>query len=60
MPNKETKKFEEVIKKRRNRVMRLKRNKELEASNKKFKWVPAPIVVKESWWKRLLKFLHLK
>jgi hypothetical protein len=55
--NKETKKFNEVIKKRKNRVVRLARAK---AKPKQvFKWVELP-KEKLSWWRRLLAWLKIK
>ena len=61
MPNKEQKQFKKVIKKRNKRVVRVKHVKEIEASHKKFKWIPAPVIEKKDGvGSKLLKKLHLK
>lgn len=40
MPNKEQKKFKDVIKKRKKRIVRVKHGKEIQKSKLKFKWTP--------------------
>jgi hypothetical protein len=57
--NKETKKFNEVIKKRKKRVIRLARAKAKAKVKQTFKWVKLP-KEKKSWWRKLLEWLHIK
>lgn len=56
--NKETKKFKEVIKKRKKRVARLARIKA--KSKQVFKWIELPKEKKKSWWIKLLEWLKIK
>lgn len=54
--NKETKKFKEVIKKRKKRVVRIAR---AEKPKQKFKWIELP-KEKKPWYKKLFNYLKTK